>query len=297
MNLIKRSRALDRKSTWPTYIMLYGRCHVLIQSVSILRQARGQFLLLLTVQVVASLGRPLVPWSIIELNDEEVTFTVLFERIQAGSFDIIEVSDDLKRAQLSRTFVGSKRDALMTIGNDHIVLRVCSQFGNYLKFAVDISVSPPNPTATAVNAFAVMAAAQRRQQLGDNGLPFPQPVRDGRDRMYNNLIDLMREMGIKWSDPMVYGVPFLQALRDALWYVYGHHDTIAEKAPKIPELFAKRFVGYNCPESHKHRKRAKGNLSRSELSRHGSGQTTSKPVQERSIQGTSCCCRGTGWVP
>ena len=74
--------------------------------------------MLLTVQVVASLGRPLVPWSIIELNDEEVTFTVLFERIQAGSFDIIEVSDDLKRAQLSRTFVGSKRDALMTIGND-----------------------------------------------------------------------------------------------------------------------------------------------------------------------------------
>ena len=83
--------------------------------------------MLLTVQVVASLGRPLVPWSIIELNDEEVTFIQLFEKIQAGSFDIIEVSDDsMKRAQVSRIFVGSNRDALMTIGNDHVVLRVCS---------------------------------------------------------------------------------------------------------------------------------------------------------------------------
>ena len=53
-----------------------------------------------------------------------------------------------------------------------------------------------------------------------------------------------------------------------MWYLDGHHDTITEKAPKIPELFAKRFVGYNCPELHKHRKRAKGNLSHSELSRH-----------------------------
>jgi len=35
--------------------------------------------MLLTVQVVASLGRPLVPWSIIELNDEDITFAQLFQ--------------------------------------------------------------------------------------------------------------------------------------------------------------------------------------------------------------------------
>ena len=112
--------------------------------------------MLLTVQVVASLGRPLVPWSIIELNDEEVTFTQLFEKVQAGSLDIIQVSDDLKRAQVSRTLVESNRDALTTIGNNHVILRVCSQLDNYVKFVVDISVSP---LTTAVNAFVVMAAA------------------------------------------------------------------------------------------------------------------------------------------
>jgi len=34
--------------------------------------------MLLTVQVVASLGQPLVPWSIIDLNDEDITFAQLF---------------------------------------------------------------------------------------------------------------------------------------------------------------------------------------------------------------------------
>jgi len=35
--------------------------------------------MLLTVEVVASLGRPLVPWSVIELNDEDITLAQLFQ--------------------------------------------------------------------------------------------------------------------------------------------------------------------------------------------------------------------------
>jgi len=64
--------------------------------------------MLLAVQVVASLGQPLVPWSIIELNDEDILFAQLFQRIQAGSFGVIIVSNDVMRAQISRTFVGPK---------------------------------------------------------------------------------------------------------------------------------------------------------------------------------------------
>ena len=79
-----------------------------------------------------------------------------------------------------------------------------------------------------------MAASQRRLQLGDNGLPFPEKVKDGRDRLYNDLINLMREMGVKWSDPGVFGVAFLKNLRDVLWYIDGHHDTIAAKGPPGP---------------------------------------------------------------
>ena len=222
--------------------------------------------MLLTVQVVASLGRLIVPWSI---NDKNTTFAQLFQMIQAGSFDIIQMNDDLKRSTSSSMFVGAARDALMTISNSHVAWRVCLQFGYRVKFTVDASNTEEIPvTPPAVNAFGIMAAAQRQLQQGNNSLPFPQPARDGRDCMDNNLLDLMREMGIKWNDPTMHGVPFLWALHDALWYVDGHHDTITEKTPKIPEVFAKKFVGYNCPESHKHRKLTKGNLCCSELSRH-----------------------------
>ena len=46
------------------------------------------------------------------------------------------------------------------------------------------------------NAFTVMMAAQQR-----GGLPFQRPIKDARDRMFNDLIDLLREMGIQWKDP------------------------------------------------------------------------------------------------
>ena len=133
---------------------------------------RSKLAMLLTVQVAASLGRLVVPWSIIELNDEGTTFAQLFQMIQAGSFEIIQMNDDLKRSTLSGTFVGAARDALVTINNSYAVLRVCSQFGYYVKFTVDVGKETP-VTPPAINAFAIMAAAQRRLQLGNNGLPFP----------------------------------------------------------------------------------------------------------------------------
>ena len=112
-----------------------------------------------------------------------------------------------------------------------------------------------------------MIAAQKRVQLGDNGLPYPRVVKDNRDRLYNDGIRLMQEMGVRWTDPQRYGVPFLENLSNALWYIDGHHSTIGEKAPKVPEIFS-RFTGYNCPEKHKHRKRTMDNLSRSEILAH-----------------------------
>ena len=72
---------------------------------------------------------------------------------------------------------------------------------------------------------------------------------------------------MKWFDPNLYAVPFLKKLFDTLWYINGHHQTIAEHATKIPTLFS-AFSGYNCPEKHKHRKRTLENLRASELRSH-----------------------------
>ena len=215
--------------------------------------------------MTAGLGRPIVPWSIVEVNDEEKTFEGLFESLKAGCFDVVPVSSDLRRAKLLKTFVGVKTDSLMIVSNAQRAATICAQFGGYVKMIVEVADTNNDPEpAMLPNAFSILMASQRRLQLGDNGLPFPKTVKDGRDRLYNDLLILFREMGIKWNDPGVNGVPLLKCLQKVLWYIDGHHDTIAEKAPKVPAEFA-RFNGYNCPTTHKHRKRLLSNLSRSEL--------------------------------
>ena len=85
--------------------------------------------------------------------------------------------DDLKRAVLLRTFVGAKMETLMVASSGQSVLRVCAQFGNYVKFVVELlELKDPEPVLLP-NAFAIVKASQRRLQLGDNGLPFPEVVK------------------------------------------------------------------------------------------------------------------------
>ena len=90
----------------------------------------------LSVQVSKSLGRLIIPWTIIEFLREELLFGDLLSCIKAGRFSVIEVSDDLKRVKLLKTFVGNKPDALIVSGNDQCVIVVCSPFGIYVKFSV-----------------------------------------------------------------------------------------------------------------------------------------------------------------
>ena len=71
------------------------------------------FAMLLSVLVALNLDRPLVPWSIVEVNGEDQSFLTLLKKLQAGCFDAVKVSDNLKRAVLLRTFVGAKMETLM----------------------------------------------------------------------------------------------------------------------------------------------------------------------------------------
>ena len=156
----------------------------------------------ISVLVTGGLGRPLVPWSIIEVTDEEKTFENVLQSMQAGRFEIVVVSDDLKRATLKKASVGSKQESLMVTNNSQSVCRVCGQFGSYVKLTVEVA-EPEQAAAQQEpemlpNAFSIMMSSQRRLQQGENGLPFRKTVKDGRDRMYNDLITLLREMGINW---------------------------------------------------------------------------------------------------
>ena len=85
-----------------------------------------------------------------------------------------------------------------------------------------------------------------------------------KDKLFNDLIELVVELKLKWRSPRTDCTPFLKKLTNLLWYIDGHHGTIAEKSSAIPDIFSP-FQGYNCPEVSKHRKRAKDNLKREEL--------------------------------
>ena len=120
------------------------------------RVLRPALSMLLSVLITASVGRALVPWSIVEVNEQEDSFEKLFSNIQAGCFDSVTVSDDLNNATLQRSFVGNKTDALMVTSNRQSVLNVCSEFGKYVKLSVELSCDRPEPIPLLANAFAVM---------------------------------------------------------------------------------------------------------------------------------------------
>ena len=83
----------------------------------------------ISIIVTSGLGRAIVPWSILEIADEQKSFEDLFWSVQAGCFDVIPVSDELKRAQLVKTSVGTKADSLMIVSSSQTVCSVCEQFG------------------------------------------------------------------------------------------------------------------------------------------------------------------------
>lgn len=157
-------------------------------------------------------------------------------KIKAGKFDCVEVTDELKRATLTQALVGSDKEKLMIMSVSQSVCSVCEEFGKYIRFVVDINNSeqpggvqqPTLSTGTARNAFSVLITAQRQIQRGDNGVPLTIQVKTNKDRLYNDLIQLMKELGVKWNDPNAYAVPFPKKLCVILWYIHGHHETIAE---------------------------------------------------------------------
>ena len=124
-----------------------------------------------------------------ELNDEDMSFENLLESLQAGCFDLVPVSDDLKKAELKKCLVGVKADSLMVASKTQSVCRICTQFGCYVKLTVEIDPAEPDQEPSLLpNAFSILMDSQKLLQQGDNGLPFRQTVKDGRDCMYSDLI-------------------------------------------------------------------------------------------------------------
>ena len=112
-----------------------------------------------------------------------------------------------------------------------------------------------------------MAAQRSLHDLERSGLPQTITERTQKDRLYNDLIQFSKELGLKWRDPTSVGASFLKKLTNILWYIDGHYDVIGDRSNKIPDAFS-QFNGYNRPQASKHRKCTKENLKREEISTH-----------------------------
>ena len=81
-----------------------------------------------------------------------------------------------------------------------------------------------------------------------------------KDKLFNDLISLLKSMGKKWQSGEVKSRrSFLVTLANVLWYIDGHQESLQTRGCHVPELF-KPFTGYNKSECSKHRKRSQSNL-------------------------------------
>uniref|UniRef100_A0A1X7SEY3 Uncharacterized protein n=1 Tax=Amphimedon queenslandica TaxID=400682 RepID=A0A1X7SEY3_AMPQE len=195
----------------------------------------------------------LVPWSIIKQNDEALTFSALFSKIQTGSFTTIPCSQDLEDALLETVYVGQSKDSFSTVEASHTVNSVCSMFGSFVKFVVTVDLLE----------CGLQSKQLRLESEPSNGLPAFLKEKTRKDRLYNEIVKFLANNNVGWCDPE-FGKPFICDLCNVLWYVDGHHEVLASRSCPIPSLF-KSFVGFNKPELSKHRKRSISNMSKDKL--------------------------------
>ena len=83
-----------------------------------------------------------------------------------------------------------------------------------------------------------------------------------KDKLFNDILQLIEKEGLVWRASEVdngTASTAVRTLRDALWYIDGHHHTLADRSCDVPQVF-EGFVEYNIPERSKHRKRSSSSL-------------------------------------
>ena len=79
----------------------------------------------------------IVSWCIIETQDSDMSFLMLFTTIKLGKFESVPTSFELQAANLQEA-VGEARDTLMNTSPSQSVINVCETFGKFVKFTVEI---------------------------------------------------------------------------------------------------------------------------------------------------------------
>ena len=116
---------------------------------------------------------------------------------------------------------------------DLCVQDISSMFGPDVKYILDHQ----DKSVSTVNAFDILMHSQK--QLSKPALPRLLDERNGKDRLYNEIIHLLESKKLSWHGDTVntHGRHFVCTLTDVLWYLAGHHDTLQKQSMPIPDVF------------------------------------------------------------
>jgi len=211
--------------------------------------------MLLSVKVEEGGGTTLVSWTI-ATADANQSFQVFFLTLcldREREFDILKCS------------VGDSKLNQSVVKESLNVTEVCNDF---VKFDVKARGSAPDETSSdsdsgagpstrprLINAFDVMMAARNRgptdhmPQRKEPGGKYP-----NKDRLFNDVVKMLSQCSSDASSgstdttrgpnmgSVEDGKAFVTTLVDVLWYIDGHHKTLADRI-SIPQLF-QGFEGY-----------------------------------------------------
>jgi len=111
----------------------------------------------------------LVRFGILDIADD-LPFEELFSKIKVGCFEcVVKMTEELRLAIVKGVFVGSSKENLSTVSVTASAVGVCSVFGSFLKYEVEVDKQPSMCPSTHVpsslpdyrpNTFAVLMQAQ-----------------------------------------------------------------------------------------------------------------------------------------
>ena len=210
-----------------------------------------------------------IPWTVVQV-ESGLTFVQLFQKILAGAHPMLAVDEYLSQSVLEKVFVGQSRESLSVVDESLVIDYVCL-FGQHVKYVVMIQAAQGGSSSgsqTVQNAFVFLMNSQR--STDSKNMPSKKTERTKKDQLFNDIVTFFESKGWTWeSGGESHGKQFVAQLQECLWYIDGHHQTLADRSHPIPSIFQK-FSGYNCPELSKHRKRSHTNMNADILTKHAS---------------------------
>jgi hypothetical protein len=131
----------------------------------------------------------------------------------------------------------------------------------------DCGCNLPSSSQPKPNAFQVLM--QNARNAASDDIPTEIPESTNMDKLHNTILRYLTENKCNFPGNIENrGKTFVKHLTSLLWYIDGHHTKINEavsKESRIPEVFSKKFSGFNMPQLHRHRKRHSVNITASKL--------------------------------